>query len=96
VALAAEARPTAADFVADDDAASGQQLLHHTKAERGKRKYSGTAWPVISAGNRDPAYRARARHPIRLLTRMRPRKHGRSTKLTVPMPPTSRNINYLR
>jgi hypothetical protein len=37
--------------VADDDAAGGQQLLHHARPS-GKRKYSRTAWLMISAGDR--------------------------------------------
>jgi hypothetical protein len=52
--LAKFARPLPYGFVADDDAARGQQLLT-MRRPRGKRKYSHTAWPMISAGNRYPA-----------------------------------------
>jgi hypothetical protein len=47
------ARPLSYSFVADDDAARGQQFLHHAQTEW-KAEYSHTAWPMISAGNRDP------------------------------------------
>jgi hypothetical protein len=49
--LAEFERPLAHGFVADDDAAGGQQLLHHARPS-GKRKYSRTAWLMISAGDR--------------------------------------------
>jgi hypothetical protein len=71
-------------FMADDDAAGSQQLLDHAQPE-GNTKYSQTAWPMISAGNRYPVWRASGgHHPTRLLTPIRRRKRRRSAKLTVP------------
>ena len=49
--LAELARPLPYGFVADDDAAGRQQFLYHTQPER-TRKYSQTAWLIISEGNR--------------------------------------------
>jgi hypothetical protein len=48
------ARPLSDGFVGDDDAA-GRQQLSTMRSPSGKRKYSQTAWPMISAGNRYPA-----------------------------------------
>ena len=45
------AGPLPHGFMADDDATGGQQLLDHTQPER-ERKYSQTAWLIISEGNR--------------------------------------------
>jgi hypothetical protein len=50
--LAELARPLSDGFVADDDAASNSSTM---RSPSGKRKYSHTAWPMISAGNRYPA-----------------------------------------
>src|SRR5215471_12407604 len=83
--LAKFACPLPYGFVADDDAARGQQLLHHAKTEReaeiqphgmsddlGREAISGIAG---SSG---------CRHSTRLLTPIPRRKWPGSTKLTVP------------
>ena len=49
--LAELQRPLAHGLVADDDAACGQHSSTLRKLS-GKRKYSQTAWLMISAGNR--------------------------------------------
>jgi hypothetical protein len=52
--LAELARPLSDGFVANDDAASRQQLLP-MRSPSGRRKYNHTAWPMISAESRYPA-----------------------------------------
>src|SRR5215472_1917595 len=85
--LAKFARPLPHGFVADNNAARGEQLLHHAKTERkaeiqphgmsddlGREAISG----IAGAGG--------CCHPTRLLIPIRRRKYPRATKLTVPMP----------
>src|ERR1700757_5269377 len=84
--LAKFACPLPHGFVADNDVARGQQLLHHAKTEReaeiqphrmtddlGREPISGIAGASGS------------RHPTRLLTPIRRRKCPGSIKLTVPI-----------
>jgi hypothetical protein len=50
--LAELARPLPDGFVADDNAAGRESNSSTIRSPSGKRKYSHTAWPMISAGNR--------------------------------------------
>src|SRR5215469_722834 len=75
-------------FVAGDDAASGQQLLHHTKTERDAKiqphrmadDLGGEPIPGVAGAST-------CRHPIRLLTPMRCVRASAagSTKSMVPI-----------
>src|SRR6516162_2945437 len=85
--LAEFARPLPHGFMADNDAAGGQQLLHHAKAER---EAEVQPHGMTDDVDREPvpgvASASGCRHPIRLLTPIRRRKYPGSTKLTVPPP----------
>src|SRR5215472_18350508 len=91
--LAKFARPLPHGFVADNNAARGEQLLHHAKTERkaeiqphgmsddlGREAISG----IAGAGG--------CCHPTRLLIPIRRRKYPRATKLTVPLAYTNRPL----
>ena len=83
--LAKFARPLPYGFVADDDAASGQQLLHHAKTEReAEIQPYGMADDLGGEPIPGVAVASACGHPTRLLTSIRPRKPAGSTKLTVP------------
>src|SRR6516162_11044135 len=83
--LAEFARPLPHGFMTDNDAAGGQQLLHHAKTER---EAEIQPHGMTDDLDREPvpgvASASRCRHPIRLLTPIRRRKYPGSTKLTVP------------
>src|SRR6476620_7921787 len=83
--LAEFARPLSYRFVADDDAARGQQLLHHAQTEwEAEIQPHGMADDLGRELLPAVAGASGCRHPSRLLTPARPRKRGRPAKLTVP------------
>src|SRR5438094_2010521 len=90
-ALAELARPLPHGFVADDDAARGQQLLHHAQPERkaeiqphGVADDLGRKPMALVAGG------SGGRHSTRLPTLVSQRNPAGHTKLTVPANPLNR------
>src|SRR5262249_40462457 len=79
------ARPLSYSFMADDDAAGGQRLLHHAQTEReAEIQPHGMADDL----GREPipavAGASGGRHPTRLLTPACRRKRRKAAKSTVP------------
>jgi hypothetical protein len=98
--LAELARPPPHGFVADDDAAGSQRLLHHAQAER---EAEIQPYGVADDLGREPipgvAGASGSRHPTPLLTPACRRKPGKvRAKLTVPSahPYRSQPLNHSR
>ena len=77
--LAELARPLPHGFMADDDAARGQQLLHHAQPEReAEVEPDGMADDLGREAIPGVAGASGRRHPTRLLTPACRRKHGKA------------------
>src|SRR5215831_7523189 len=88
--LAKFARPFPHRFVADDDAAGGQQLLDHTQTEReAEIQPDGVADDLAREPIAGITGASRCHHPTRLPTPVRYRKR-QAAKLTVPSVPPRR------
>ena len=83
--LAELARPLPHGLVADDDAAGGQQLLHHAETKwEAEIQPDGMADDLRGKPIAGVAGASGRRHPTRLPTPVRQRKPVAGTKLTVP------------
>src|SRR5215475_7873990 len=84
--LAKFARPLPHGFVADNNAARGEQLVHHAKTERkAEIQPHGMSDDLDREAISGIAGAGGCRHPTRLLIPIRRRKYPRATKLTVPL-----------
>src|SRR5260370_40507749 len=85
--LAKFARPLSHGFMADDDAASGQQLLHHAQT---KREAEIQPHGMADDFGREPipgvAGASGFRHPARLLTPTSRRKRDRARQIDGALP----------